>query len=288
MKYAKSVYLLLLFTSLFNLGAQEIKRPAIWGIARMTFLVSDFKNARSYYGRFLGFEECFSYRNNGSEVLSFKVNDRQFLEFIQDHDSGKNTRLVSLSFETADVEQMRIYLESRGIEVPESVSDDGAGNLTFCVTDPSGNMIEFLEYKPSSLHRKSDGKYLSEDRISRRIHHAGLYSEKVMDNDPFYAGILNFKEMWRYPESRDTDPSFLYLVIPECTENIELLNSGGPNTGHPCLLVDDMQETIYTLRMRRLNEVINNPSIGRGNRWLLNITDPDNNKVEFTEAHTVR
>ena len=284
----KSIFLVLLFTSFINMRAQEVKRPPVWGIARMTFLVSDFENARSYYGRFLGFDECFSYMNAGTEVICFKVNDRQFLEFIQDRDCVGKTRLVSLSFETDDIEQMRIYLRSEGVEVPESVTTDGAGNDIIKVTDPSGNQIEFIQYKPASLHRKSEGRCLSENRISRRIHHAGLYSEKVMDNDPFYAGILNFKEMWRYPESRDIDPAFLYLVMPECTENIELLNSGGPNTGHPCLLVDDMQETIYTLRMRRLNEVINNPSIGRGNRWLLNITDPDNNKVEFTEAHTVR
>lgn len=288
MSYSKSAISLLIIILSLNLRAQEITRPAIRGIAKITFSVSDFENARSYYGRFLGFDQCFSYMNEGTEVISFKVNDRQFLEFIQDLDSGKKTRLVSLSLETDDVEQMRIYLKSKGVKVPESVTIDGAGNDVIMVSDPSGNRIEFICLKPGSLHRKSEGKYLSEDRISRRIHHAGLYSEKVTDNDPFYAGILNFKEMWRYPESRDLEPAFLYLVMPECTENIELLNSGGINTGHPCLLVDDMQETIYTLRKRRLNEVINNPSIGRGNRWLLNITDPDTNKVEFTEAHTVR
>ena len=57
-------------------------RPAIWGIAKMTFLVSDFRVARDYYGQFLGFDEAFSYPSGLGKVISFKVNDRQFLEFV--------------------------------------------------------------------------------------------------------------------------------------------------------------------------------------------------------------
>lgn len=75
----------ILFTGLISicsLVAQEAKRPAIWGIAKMTFLVSDMEMAREYYGRFLGFDEAFSYPSPAGTVVSFKINDRQFLEFI--------------------------------------------------------------------------------------------------------------------------------------------------------------------------------------------------------------
>ena len=54
----------ILFTGLISicsLIAQEVQRPAVWGIAKMTFLVSDIEMAREYYGRFLGFDEAFSY-----------------------------------------------------------------------------------------------------------------------------------------------------------------------------------------------------------------------------------
>ena len=288
MKYSRSAIILSVILLSLNLEGQEIKRPAIWGIAKITFSVSDFEAARSYYGKFLGFQECFGYQSDYGKVISFKVNDRQFLEFVQIMSEGEKPRMLSVSFETDNADQMRMYLGSKGIDVPASVTADGAGNSVFSVSDPSGNRIEFIEFKAASLHKKSAGKFISETRVSKRIHHAGLFSEKILVNDPFYVGALNFRVTWKYPDDQSVEPSFIYLVIPECTENIELLSSGGAATNHPCFLVDDMQETIYILKERRENEILNSPNVGRGNRWLLNITDHDKIKVEFTEAHTVR
>ncbi len=39
--------------SLSKVNAQEAVRPPVWGIAKMTFLVSDFQVAKDYYGNFL-------------------------------------------------------------------------------------------------------------------------------------------------------------------------------------------------------------------------------------------
>jgi len=288
MEHLKSVTTLLIALLYFNLEAQEIKRPAIWGIAKITFSVSDFEAARSYYGNFLGFSECFSYQHDDVKVISLKVNDRQFLEFTEINSHGEKPGMLSVSFETDDVALMRSYLGSNGYDVPSTVSDDGAGNLVFSVSDTYGNRIEFIEYGDKSLHTQSRGKFLSENRISYRIHHAGLYAGKIQSDDRFYKELLSFREIWKYPDDQSVEPSFIYLAIPECTENIELLSSGGTAVNHPCFLVDDMQEAIYTLKERRVNEILNNPNVGRGNRWLLNITDHDKIKVEFTEAHTVR
>jgi len=288
MKYSKFAIILSIILLSLNLSAQEMKRPPIWGIAKITFSVSDLEAARSYYGKFLGFQECFSYQSDYGMVISFKVNDRQFLEFVQNKSEGEKPRMLSVSFETDNADQMRMYLGSNGIVVPPSVTTDGAGNDVFTVSDPSGNKIEFVDFKANSLHKKSAGTFVSDTRISRRIHHAGLYAEKVLVNDPFYVGALNFRVIWRYPDEQAGEPTLLYLAIPECTENIELLSSGGMFTNHPCFLVDDMQEAIYTLKERRENEILNSPNIGRGNRWLLNITDQDKIKIEFTEGHTVR
>ena len=75
---------------------------------------------------------------------------------------------------------------------------------------------------------------------------------------------------------------------PECIENIEHYWPNDPNDAHPCFLVDDMQETIYTLRERRTNETLGLPGIGKGKRWILNLRNADNTRVEFTEAHLVK
>ncbi len=278
---------LLLLKSHFLVG-QEIQRPAVWGIAKTTFLVSDFQMARDYYGRFLGFDEAFSYSSKLGKVISFKVNDRQFLEFIEDRQAKEKKRLVSFSFETDDVEQMRQYLNQKGWTVPDKISKDGAGNEVFVVDDLSGNHIEFIDLKKDGLHRKSKGKYLSDRRISKRIHHVGIYAENIKDDDPFYAGILGFRELVRYPEDKNVSPTILYLGIPDCVENIEHYSPNDENVSHPCFLVDDMQETIYTLKEQKAAYKIGKPGVGKGKRWIMNMYNPDNTRVEFTEAHCVK
>lgn len=254
----------------------------------MTFLVSDYQVARGYYGNFLGFEEAFSYPSDLGQVISFKVNDRQYLEFIMDPQAKEKKRMISVSFETENVEQMRQYLKSKGQEVPDKTRFDGAGNEVFIVDDPSGNHIEFIDLNPNGLHRKTKGRYLSGNRISKRLHHAGLYCKEVTDNDPFFVGILGFKELWRFPESRTVKVQMNYIHMPDCVENIEHYPSDDENFNHPCFLVDDMQETIYTLRERKGNNELARPMVGKGNRWLLNIQNQDGTRVEFTEAHAVR
>jgi len=268
--------------------AQDIQRPPIWGIAKMTFLVSNYQIARDYYGKFLGFTEAFSYQSVSGGIISFKVNDRQFLEFVEDKDAKDKPRLVSVSFETEEVEMMREYLQQKSIDVPESVSIDGAGNEVILVHDPSGIPVEFIKFGEQSLHKWSKGKYMSEDRVSKRIHHAGLYCKEVLDDDPFYVGIFGFKELWRFPVDRNDKVVMNYLQIPDCTEVIEHYQSDDINFSHPCLLVEDMQETISTLKERRGNNQLSKPGVGKGNRWLLNLQNADGTKVEFTEAHTVR
>jgi len=51
--------LFLFFT--FRIAAQPVTRPANWGIAKMTFLVTNFNLAQSCYGNLLGFDKAFSY-----------------------------------------------------------------------------------------------------------------------------------------------------------------------------------------------------------------------------------
>lgn len=280
---------LAMFSALIVKGSmQKDQHPAIWGIAKITFLVSDFEVARDYYGRFLGFDEAFSYPSDLGKVISFKVNDRQFLEFVVDKHAKEKRRMVSVSFETEHVEGMRQYLKSWGLNVPDKIMVDGSGNEVFVVEDTSGNHLEFIDFKADGLHRKSKGKFLSERRISKRIHHVGLYCKEVLDNDPFYIKILGFKGIWRYPESDKEKAQMIYLQIPNCVENIEHYASDDINFNHPCFLVDDMQQTIYTLKERKGKTQLAKPMVGKGNRWLLNLKNEDGTKVEFTEAQNIR
>ncbi len=285
----RKIFIILLtgLISICSLIAQETKRPAIWGIAKMTFLVSDMEMAREYYGRFLGFDEAFSYPSPLGTVVSFKINDRQFLEFIVDKQAKQKKRFVSLSLETESIPEMRHYLQSQGMDVSQCITD-GAGNEVIVTQDAAGNKIEFIDLKANGLHRKSKGKFLSENRISKRIHHAGLYAKSIDEQDPFWVKVLKCKEIVRYPLDKTQPGVIQYLGLVNCTENIEHYSPCDENFGHPCFLVEDMQETIYTLKERRNGQTINQPSIGRTKRWLLNLLTPDNTKVEFTEAYCIK
>ena len=280
----------ILFTGLISicsLIAQEVQRPAVWGIAKMTFLVSDMEMAREYYGRFLGFDEAFSYPSPSGTVVSFKINDRQFLEFIVDKQAKEKKRLVSVSLETESVPDMLHYLKAQGVKVSPCITD-GAGNEVIVTQDAAGNNVEFINLKADGLHRKSKGKFLSENRISKRIHHAGLYAEKIDEQDPFWVKILKCKEIVRYPLDKTQSGIIQYLGLGDCTENIEHYSPCDENFSHPCFLVEDMQETIYILKERRNGQIVNRPSIGKTKRWLLNLQTPDKTRVEFTEAYRIK
>lgn len=280
----------ILFTGLISicsLIAQETKRPAVWGIAKMTFLVSDMEMAREYYGRFLGFDEAFSYPSPSGTVVSFKINDRQFLEFIVDKQAKEKKRLVSVSLETESVRDMLLYLQAQGVKVSPCITD-GAGNEVIVTQDAAGNNVEFIDLKADGMHRKSKGKFLSENRISKRMHHAGLYAEKIDEQNPFWVKILKCKEIVRYPLDKTQPGVIQYLGLGDCTENIEHYSPCDENFSHPCFLVEDMQETIYTLKERRNGQTVNRPSIGKTKRWLLNLQTPDKTRVEFTEAYCIK
>ncbi|MDR2496395.1 MAG: hypothetical protein LBD21_04630 [Tannerellaceae bacterium] len=285
--YRKIIIALLTALLGATLTAGEPQLPPVWGIAKMTFLVSSMDMAREYYGRFLGFAEAFSYPSEPGTVVSFKVNDRQFLEFIEDKSAKEKNRLVSISLETESPAGMHLYLRSRGLS-PPAPTLDGAGNESFTVQDSWGNNVEFINLRAEGLHRQSQGKFLASTRISTRIHHAGLYSGKLDENDPFWTGIMQCREIVRYPLDKGEAGVIQYLALPDCTENIEHYAPCDRNFSHPCLLVDDMQETIYTLKERRRDQQIARPSIGRTKRWILNLLTPDGTRVEFTEAFCIK
>lgn len=270
----------------FACKAQDVKRPPVWGVAGMTFLVSDFRIAREYYGDFLGFEEAFSYNSEKGKVICFKINDRQFLEFIEDKNAKEKDRLVSVAFDCDNPARMEVYLRSKNIPIVRETETDAAGNEVLVIQGTEFYTIQFTRYLPEGLHNKTAGKFLGENRIAHRLHHAGLHVSDVTKANSLYRDVLGFSEMWRFREEDDASPNYIYMRIPDCVENIEYLVTGDGNSCHPCFRVKDMQETIYTLKERN-GENLARPDIGKGKRWLLNLQNEDGTRVEFTESFTV-
>lgn len=273
------------------LPARAQQRPQMLGFCKMTFLVSSHRMAEEYYGGILGFERAFSYGSPLGRVDSYKVNDWQFLEFIEDEDAASKDRFVSVTIRTDDADGMYEYLLSRGVEaVPVAV--DGAGNKTFSVKDDRGLTVEFTEWVEGSLHGASRGRHLSDRRISDKIHHVGLHLNGLEDTPRFWVEVMGFTEAVRVPEDPALPPTLVYYAMPGNTESIEQYSNGEPGLGsgfeHPCFLTHDIQTTLNRLRERDTTGRKYAPGMGRTRRWLINTSNPDGTRVEFTEPFPVK
>ena len=116
--------------------------PRMSGIAKMTFRISSFELAEAYYGDFLGFDKAFEYDTPQGRIVSYKVNDRQFLEFLLDPAARDKERFVSLTIATPDLEAMHAHIAAHGYRVTP-ITTDGAGNRVFMTADDRGEPIEF-------------------------------------------------------------------------------------------------------------------------------------------------
>ena len=127
-------------------------------------------------------------------------------------------RLSHISFETTNAEQMRAYLASRGVKVPEKLEPMQDGNRGFDVIDPDGHDVEFVEFVPGSLHSRNFGKFLPDTRISPRIIHVGVVVKDRAAADRFYRDILGFKLQWQ-GGMKDTDTDW---VAEACRSTADL------------------------------------------------------------------
>src|ERR1700733_7426429 len=108
-------------------------RPPIVGVAHIGLKTDDMAAARRFYTGVLGFQEPFSLNKPASEgggllLTYFKVNDHQYIEMFPELTDPKMDRLSHVSFETTDAEQLRLYLASKGVKVPEKLEPMEDGN----------------------------------------------------------------------------------------------------------------------------------------------------------------
>ncbi|MEW5974348.1 MAG: VOC family protein [Acidobacteriota bacterium] len=275
------------------------ERPPIVGIARIALQVGDLSKARAFYGEFLGFDECFQdYSDEGhQEAVSFKVNDRQFIEIRPGLSPDQNDRLLQVAFETTDAVALRDYLRQRGVSVPAETGKRKNGSLSFVVSDPEGHRLEFVQYLADSQPVRTRGSYLSPRRISDRMLHVGVVIADVVAADRFYKEVLGFSEIWR---GGRTDPvtDWINMKVPEGTDYLEyMLVSGKVDRRqlgvlhHLALQVPDIQKSLDALRARQREQSpvpIGSPRVGRNNRWQLNLYDADGTRTELMEPFTIR
>jgi lactoylglutathione lyase len=274
-----------------------VTRPAIIGVAHIGLRTDNLEASRKFYAGALGLQEPFSLDKPATEgggllLTYFKVNDHQYIEMFPELTDPKMDRLSHISFETADAEQLRAYLASKGVKVPERPEPMEDGNRGFDVDDPDGHVVEFVQFMPGSLHSRNFGKFLPESRISQRIIHVGVVVKDRAAADHFYKDILGFKDIW-HGGMTDKETDWVDMRVPEGTDWLEyMLNVHNPDPHelgvmHHLALGVVSVKAGYETAVKRGYKSSEQPQIGRDGKWQFNMYDPNFTRVELMEPKPV-
>ena len=296
----KSLGIVILFANILlrsPICAQTPRRPHITGISHIALFAHDYEKSRAFYGQFLGFQEPYSLKNpDGSPSLTFfKVNDREYIELFPERESNSD-RLSHISLETDNIEALRAYLASKGVKVPIAATRGRIGNLSFNITDPEGHTVEMVQYMPAGKTVQARGRFMSDDRVSKRITHVGLIVTKLDAEYKFYTDILGFTEFWRGSSTGKT-LSWINLKVPDGEDYIELMlaaqqpdptHRGGAH--HLCLQVPDVRASVAALEAKPYFEAYGrtiDPHTGINRQRQANLYDPDGTRIELMEPNTI-
>ncbi len=270
-------------------GAAPAPLPIV-GIAHVAFQSSNLHRSRVFYSGVLGYELAFK-TAAPDEAWYFKINDDQFFKLVP-VPAADDDRLVEVAMEVADAARTAALLRGRGLE-PAPLVTRPDGTIGTTLLDPDGHSIAFVEYTTDSEQVRARGRHLGTRRVSDRLWHTGLLVRDEARARAFYEEKLGCVEIWRgAPEGQPT--AWVNVLLPGARgDYLEYMLAAGPvsrerlgSMHHVCLQVDDIQRAHRQLGAQGLPDLERHqPRVGRINRWLLNVQDPDGTRSEFMEPH---
>jgi len=272
--------------------AQEksVQRPPIIGISHVRFHVSQQDAALHFYRDVLGVAPGKGLCENEHLVhlMCLWVGNGQFVQLDSVEQRRPSSLLEEVAFATPDVEGMSKFLLSHGFTYDlvgghELIVKDDAGRLVyFSVLDPEGNRIVF-EQRPKTKQAESNNE------VSSALIHAGLVVRDRAAEDHFYKDILGFHVYWQGGR-KDDETDWVNMQVPDGTDWIEYMLNVPANADHRtlgvanhiALGVPDIHAAEAQLRKNGWTGS-EEPKIGRGGKWQLNLYDPDDTRIEFME-----
>lgn len=294
----KRTFAVCLILTAAPLLAQSPPRPKVLGVGHIALRVSDVEQSRAFYKDFLGFGEPYQLNNqDGSLALTFiKVNDRQYIELFPGLAADQD-RLNHISFYVDDAEAMRAYLGSRGVTVPEKLTKARIGTMNFNVKDPDGHTVEIVQYAPDSWAAREEGKFMADERISKRMMHVGVLVGDLPRAMAFYGDILGFSETWRGAARDSKALSWVNLKVPDGEDYVEFMlytEEPAPNRRgvqhHLCLEVEDADAAVVRLNQQPYRQGYQREieiRTGINRKRQVNLFDPDGTRIELMESNTV-
>lgn len=293
MKLAK-IFLIALSTTMLavpDISAAADKpapsRPPIVGVAWIGLRTADMDASKKFYTGYLGMQEQAGVKDGGLTRVVFKVNDRQFVQVLPELKDPKQNRLIDIAFETTNAEQLRAYLASKDVKVPEKISDTGMGTKGFAITDVENHVVKFVQFSKKSNSKDA----FPDNRVSAHMIHTGFIVHNRAAEDHLFKDILGFTETW-HGGMTDDKTSWIDMRVPDGKDWLEYMMDYDDNDvkvsgimNHLALGVPNVAAGYDTVVKRGFNP--EKPKIGRDGKWQLNLYSLDQTRVELMEPKPV-
>lgn len=267
-----------------------VEKPKITSISHLSVYTSEPAKAEHFYVHDMGAWKGVDPESPAG--VRYYFNSIQFVEVLPlPKGYSSINRLDHVAYNTANAENMRKYLSSRGVAVPSDVTHANDGSRYFNVKDPEENNIEFVE---PSAHEVS----VPVNPLSKHIIHVGYVVHDPAAEDTFYRTLLGFRPYW-HGGMKDDVVDWISQQVPDGRDWIEFMVVAGPEKigipptmsqetlgvlDHFSLGVQNMEKAVTLLYAgERLSAKHSPPQMGRDGKWQFNLYDPDGIRVELME-----
>jgi catechol 2,3-dioxygenase-like lactoylglutathione lyase family enzyme len=294
-----STVLMILVTSFLSLGLLtaavpapvDDARPPITGYSHIALYEVAGPVTDNFYAAQFGWPRVKETRSDG--LVHYRVSAEQYIEIIPPPPGFDPSRSVvdHIAFATTAAERMRRYLKRQGIEVPDHVTRQPDGRLTFQVHDFENNKVEFVQ---GGAPQGTLGP-AAVPAVSTHLIHMGLATANADAMRRFYSGILGFRPFWKgwrqpgiisweqvqVPDGTDWF-EFMLVLPPTGTEaQLRLADHYSPG-------MSDVDTGLKLLRDRGLDapeHKMINPILDGRPKWSTH--DPSGTRVELMEFQPV-
>jgi catechol 2,3-dioxygenase-like lactoylglutathione lyase family enzyme len=269
------------------------QRPAITGISHMCVLSHDLAASDNFYAHILGATKGADLQDPAGTRYYFSPT--QFIEVLPLPAEHTISRMACVAYNTIDVNALRLYLGTHGVENSSEIRTGSDGSRWFVTKDPEGNEVQFVQPgRAPELPRMAQP-------ISDHIIHVGYLVHNRAEEDHFYREVLGFRPYWfgaMHPDHVD----WISQQVPDGHDWLEYMMVGdGSDTpldhvdardlgvlNHFSLGVKNMEQAVTMLiQQDRLSPRHDGPQMGRDGKWQANLYDPDGTRVELMEFQPV-
>jgi len=275
------------------------KRPRMSGIGSVHIYVIDIDKARDFYSKLIGIRweqgVCFD-KSRPCFAVGWSGNQTIQLENLPD--SRIKSLVAEVTFTIDNVEQMRKYLTSRGVEASKISTFPDPSNKRpyeahFEVRDPEGNQVSFIQRSAYTIEHPGSERFRDwpnfGQELSAHLIHAGFIVHDRAATEHFYKDILGFRPYWHGGMKDDKD-DWVDMQVPDGTDWIEFMLNVPANADHHTLgVMNHIALGVPDIKAAREQLIKNGwtgteqSKIGRDGKWQLNLYDPDDTRVEFME-----